>query len=99
MASYTLRVGDSTPEVDQQSWQMDGIFCPDCQLGAFRGTSRWTRTSATTTTRTFTYSCLRGHTWTHDVPGKCPDRPIDTNDDGDAAAAPPTSTGPVCART
>jgi hypothetical protein len=77
MASYTLGVGESTPEVDQQPWQMDGIFCPTCSLGAFRGTSRWTRTTATTITQTFTYSCLARHTWTRDVPGHCPTRPAD----------------------
>lgn len=80
MASYTLRVGDSTPEIDQETWQMDGVFCPECQLGAFRGTSRWTRTSATTTVRVFAYRCLRGHAWTCEVPGNCPDRPADSTD-------------------
>jgi hypothetical protein len=97
MASYTLGVGNSTPEVDQQSWQMDGIFCPTCSLGAFRGTSRWTRTSETTTTRTFTYSCLRGHAWTREVPGNCPDRPADSTDNT-VSAPPATDADPDVAR-
>lgn len=91
MASYALRVGDSTPETDQETWQMDSVFCPECQLGAFRGTSCWTRTSATTTVRVFAYRCLRGHAWTCEVPGNCPDRPADTT--------PADTTGPVFART
>ncbi|WTX00934.1 hypothetical protein OG216_46765 (plasmid) [Streptomycetaceae bacterium NBC_01309] len=90
MASYTLDIGDSTTPVDQQSWQMDGAFCPEpspapCGLAAASGTSHWTRTSATTTVRSYTYGCLAGHTWSRDVPGHCTDRPTD-NTDADTAA-------------
>lgn len=89
MASYTADIGDSTPPVDQQPWQLDGEFCPEptgpepCGLAATGGTSHWTRTGATTTVRTYTYMCLAGHTWTRVVSGHCPARPADSN----AAAA------------
>ncbi|MGW0664563.1 hypothetical protein [Streptodolium elevatio] len=91
MASYTLRVGDSTTPVDQQPWQMDGAFCPEpspepCGLAAASGTSHWTCTSETTTVRTYTYRCLAGHTWTRTVSGHCPDRLADNNAAADTAA-------------
>ncbi|WTX01176.1 hypothetical protein OG216_47910 (plasmid) [Streptomycetaceae bacterium NBC_01309] len=71
MATYQLAVGAETVDVPLQAWQFLDRHCADsgCGLAAFMGTSRWTRITADTLARTYTYACLAGHTWTRVTDG------------------------------